>query len=44
MEGLKEEKIKNIKKMKKMKMADKEICQILEISKEELNQLLENKE
>ena len=44
MEGLKEEKIKNIKKMKEMKMADKEIYQILEISKEELNQLLENKE
>lgn len=33
MEGLKEEKIKNIKKMKEMKKADKK-CQILEISKE----------
>ena len=30
--------------MKEMKMADKKMCQILEISKEELNQLLENKE
>jgi orotate phosphoribosyltransferase-like protein len=40
--GCKEEKKKNAKKMKEMKMSDEQICQVLNISKNELRILLED--
>ena len=41
-EGKKLEKKKNAKKMKDLNMPDEQICQILDINKEELKKLLES--
>lgn len=41
--GIRKERIKNAKKMKELKMSDEQICDILNINKEELKILLENK-
>ena len=42
-EGIRKERIKNAKKMKELKISDEQICDILNINKEELKSLLENK-
>lgn len=42
-QGIRKERIKNAKKMKKLKMSDEQICDILNINKEELKSLLESK-
>lgn len=41
--GIRKERIKNAKKMKELKISDEQICDILNINKEELKSLLENK-